>query len=101
MLYVDVLGCHAMSCGELPCGHFLPEGVAACARFLSPDSRDYREGSLVVVSQLINRVATPLGEQCTEFGGMRQGFIEGPVPPAIDGAIQALGWLVHCLRQVR
>ena len=85
----------------MPCGQFLPEGVAARARFLSPDSRDYRQGLPVVVNQLINRVATPLGEQCTEFGTMRQGFIEGPVPPAIDGAIQALSWLVHCLRQVR
>ena len=85
----------------MPRGPFLPEEVVARARFLSPDSSDYWQGLPVVVSQLLNRVTTPLGEQCTEFGGTRQGFIEGPVPPAIDGAIQALGWLVHWLRQVR
>ena len=55
---------------------------------------------MLLIQDLVNGMTTPLGQQAAEARCVVQGCVERPALPLSNALIQALSWVVHCLRHV-
>ena len=55
---------------------------------------------MLLIQDLVNGMTTALSQHPAEARCVVQGYVERPALPLCNALIQALSWVVHCLRHV-